>query len=243
MSVFLDIIILAVIVICIVRGYRLGFIRSIMGLISSVAAFAAAVYFTPSLSSVFYNKVFLPSISGEIRETLMSLFMRGGETLSPDELFAESPEALTSLLERFGVTKDSLAERFASAEAATSETVTEISKAIAAPAASAMSNIVSYFIIFTAALIILRIITVVLGAVFELPVLRTLNRTAGLILGILCALVLSVAISTALAALMKAMEPVKPTVFGTNVVENTHLVKLLAGLSPKKLYALLWPKV
>ncbi|HOQ15151.1 MAG TPA: CvpA family protein, partial [Bacillota bacterium] len=109
--------------------------------------------------------------------------------------------------------------------------------------ASAMSNIVSYFIIFTAALIILRIITVVLGAVFELPVLRTLNRTAGLILGILCALVLSVAISTALAALMKAMEPVKPTVFGTNVVENTHLVKLLAGLSPKKLYALLWPKV
>lgn len=242
MSVFLDIIVLTVIVIFIIRGYRLGFVRSIMGLLSSVAAFAAAVYFTPSLSSVFYNKVFLPAISGEIKETLMSLYMRGGEAISTDELFSESPEALTSLLERFGVSKDSIAERFSSAEAATSETVTEISKAIAAPSASAMSNVVSYFIIFVAALIILKIITIVLSAVFELPVLRTLNRTAGLVFGILCALVLSVAISTALAALMKAMEPIKPTVFGSEVVENTNLVKLLVSLSPKKLYALLWPK-
>ena len=70
--------------------------------------------------------------------------------------------------------------------------MTEISKAIAAPSASAMSNVVSYFIIFVAALIILKIITIVLSAVFELPVLRTLNRTAGLVFGILCALVLSV---------------------------------------------------
>ena len=45
MSVFLDIIVLTVIVIFIMRGYRLGFVRSIMGLLSSVAAFAAAVYF------------------------------------------------------------------------------------------------------------------------------------------------------------------------------------------------------
>ena len=48
MSAFFDLFILVVIAISVISGWRRGFVKSIMGLASSVLSYFAAIYFTPA---------------------------------------------------------------------------------------------------------------------------------------------------------------------------------------------------
>ncbi len=229
MSLFLDILIIVVMAVTVIGGYKRGFIKSVMHFASSVLAFFAAVYFTPYLSSYLCESVFMTGISEGIAETLHSLLAVEGNALSTEQLFADMPEALTAIIERFNVDLTAFTEKFISSELATAETVETMSDYIARPIAEAISSVAAFLLIFIGVVIVLRIITAVIGIVFELPVLKQLNSFFGLIFGILCAVLYAMVWSTLAVSLVDALHSIDPVSFSEALIDDTFIVKMFSG--------------
>ncbi len=230
MSLFLDVLIIVVMVLTVIGGYKRGFVKSVMHFASSILAFFAAVFFTPYLSAFLSENVFMSGISAGIAETLHSLLAIDGNALSTEQLFADMPEALTSIIERFNVDLHSFTDTFHSSEHATEETVAEMADYIATPIAEAISSVVAFLLIFVAAVIVLRLITSVIGIVFELPVLKQLNSVLGLVFGILCAVLYAMVWSTLAVALVDALHSIDPASFSDALIDSTVIVKLFSNV-------------
>ncbi len=230
MSLFLDVLIIVVMVVTVVGGYKRGFIKSVMHFASSILAFFAAVFFTPYLSVFLCDNVFMSGISKGIAETLRSLLAVGGNALSTEQLFTDMPDALAAIIDRFNVDLDAFKEAFSSSELATEATVAEMSDFIARPIADAISSVVAFLVIFVAVLIVLRIVTAVIGVVFELPVLKQLNSLLGLVFGLLCAVLYAMVWSTLAVALVDALHSIDPVSFSEELIDGTVIVKLFSGI-------------
>lgn len=230
MSLFLDILIIVVMAVTVIGGYRRGFIKSVMHFASSILAFFAAVFFTPYLSVFLCDNVFMSGISTGIAETLRSLLAVGGNGLSTEQLFADMPDALTAIVERFNVDLDAFREAFSSPAIATESTVAEMSDFIARPIAEAISAVAAFLIIFAAVLIVLHIVTAVIGAVFELPVLKQLNSVLGLVFGLLCAVLYAMVWSTLAVSLVDALHSIDPVSFSEELIDGTVIVKMFSGI-------------
>lgn len=231
MSVFLDLFILAVIVFTVIGGYKRGFIRSFMNLASVVLSFVASVFFTPYLSKYLCDNFILKSIAAGIEETLSSLLGIGSTAVrSTEQLFSDMPDALLSIIARFGIDAETFISEFSTPELATEETVRAMSESIATSSASAISSIIAFFILFVIFNIIMKVLTATLDAVFELPVLKQLNSVAGLAFGIVSAILYGAIWSALAISAIDALSTVDPATFTLEVIDETFLVKLFSGL-------------
>ena len=61
MSIVLDIVLVVIAAVCIISGYRRGFFKTVMGLVSGIASLLAAYSFSPALSAWIYEKFMLNS--------------------------------------------------------------------------------------------------------------------------------------------------------------------------------------
>lgn len=231
MSIFFDLIIVAVIVISIINGWRNGLVKSVMSFASAILAFFAAVFFTPALGSFICDHFIEEPISAEIAETLSSLLATADEKTSytTSELFEDMPAPLTKILERYNVDKSEFIEKFKSDVPATDTLVHEMSDAIARPVAGTVSGAAAFIIIFVVVSVILKIVTIVIGAVFELPALKQLNEVFGLLFGVFGALFYAVVLSNAFVHLSSALAVFDPSMFSGDIIEKTYLVRLFSG--------------
>lgn len=240
MSAFFDLFILVVIAISVISGWRRGFVKSIMGLASSVLSYFAAIYFTPYLSSFICEHYVLGALSSEVGETLSSLlWIPSGEARSTMQLFGDMPDALSSILERFGTNTGEFTSRFMSDLPATDELVGKMSDFIVRSTAQMISSAISFAVIFITASVALTIITAVIGFVCELPVLHQLDEFFGLLFGIVSALVYAVVLSIVFVHLASALSVFDPSMFSKDMTDSTYLVKFFSGFRLEMLTELL----
>ena len=232
MSVFFDLVILVVVGISIFNGWRLGLVKSVMGFASGILAFFAAVFFTPFLGSFICNNYVMPPISNEVNSAMSSLLnvSYGEEAYSTEKLFAEMPETLSNMLDRFNIDKDEFVEKFSSKLPTTSDMVKEMSDAIAEPVAKTVSMVTAFILIFVVAVIILKIVTIVIGIVVELPALKQLNEVFGLVFGVLAALFYAIVLSNAFVYLSDALSVYNASMFPADLIDKTYLVRLFSEL-------------
>ncbi len=227
MGAFFDIVILAVIAITVISGWKQGFFKSIMGLASSIVSFFAAVFFTPYLGAFICDTFVLKSLSSEIAETLTSLLSVHGTT---ETLFQKMPEQLSAILERFGVDRAEFVSRFSSSTAAGGDIIKDMSETIARPISEAASSAIAFIIIFIAVSIILKVVTVVIGLAFELPVLKQMNETLGLAAGVVSALFYAVVLANVFVHLASTLNVFDPSAYPTDLIDGTYLTKFFSGL-------------
>ncbi len=222
-----DIIILVVIAISLINGWRLGLVKSVMGFASAILAFFAAVFFTPYLGSFICGTFVLGALSSEVNETLTSLLSVHGTT---EALFDKMPEQLSSILERFGIEKEGFVSGFSSGSPAGEAIIKEMSDTIATPAAEMVSAAIAFILIFVVVSIILKIVTVVIGLAFELPVLKQMNESLGLLFGAFCALFYAVVLANVFVHVVEVLNVFDPASYPADMIESTYLTKLFSGL-------------
>ncbi|MCL2518277.1 MAG: CvpA family protein [Oscillospiraceae bacterium] len=224
MSVLIDLLLLAVFVLCIVSGVRKGFVYSVMNFISFIAAFVCGWLFAPSLGAYYKENIFITRISETISDMLHSLL----GTSSFETLFAEKPSAFTELITRYNTDITQL-ETFYSKQVNVS--VQSVSDYIADPIATGISNFLAFLTIFLGALILLKILTIFLDMVFKLPVLNAINRTFGCILGIFCGFLYVSLIIMLLVAVSPTLTALNPEVFKPSTIENSMLLNLFKDIN------------
>ena len=223
-SIILDALILLICVLIIVHGIRAGFIKSVMGFLKGIVSFLVAYAFTPTVGAFINERFILPSVSGNISDTIRSLVEKSEGTSSVSDLFSEMPEPLLQIMNRYGATSGAVKESLATATGKEGA-IKSASDAIAGPISGTISNCIAFIALFVASFIILVIVTAILDSVFHLPVLKTANKVLGAVFGVLEAFLFAYVISNLAGIACQALESVDPGLFGEKVVNDSFIMK------------------
>ena len=231
MSFLFDIIIIAIIAFTIYRGVSKGFVKSVMGLVSLLAAFFAAYYFSDALAEIYNEHVFSGLFVDRVSEAISPVIQKTGEIFDLEKLFNDMPEVFSDLLARYGTDVEELKAAYGSFGDASAQTLENMTEAIAEPIARSISAAIAFLTVFVIALIVLAVLTWVIDLIFKLPILKSANKFLGFLLGCVCAFVYAYLFSELSVAVINAGIAFKPELFNENIINNSILLKYLANLS------------
>ena len=230
MNYVLDILLVAIAAFIIIRSWRRGLIKSVINLVCDAVAAVVAYALTPTVAEWFCKGVFLEKISAGIDSTVRSAASTPAGT-DVSNFLSKIPETLAGMLEKFNVESESFQNFIKGLKDTGDEAVEKVSDFIAKPTAYIISNAIAFILIFIVALILLRLISKLILLIFKAPVIRTADKTAGLIFGIINALIVVWVLSLAISAGVKALGSFIPSWFG-DTVNNSIVLKFLAKYNP-----------
>ena len=238
MQYILDILIVVICVITIVISWKRGLFKSIMSLCSGVAALLVAYAFTPAVASFLKAKVFLSAIAGGVVDTLASMAKTGAEGAGAvvyDLSKLLENDQFLSILNQYGASSEKITEMIAAANDGSREAVEAVAYAVADPIASLLSRVIAFFGLFIVALIVLKLLTLVIGLFFKLPVLKQTDRTLGLVFGVFTALLFVWVFSAAVGNILGALSAIAPGTFDPAMLERSILLRFFATYNPVEL--------
>ena len=228
MNFAIDIVIIIVFLMIVFLAARRGFIKTIMGLVSTVVSLFLAYAYTPVLANYLKDTYIINKIADGISNTLQGFSLDSVTGLfNLEKVAADEPKSLVDMLNRYGTSINSFAEKVRGATGVGEGFVDKVSEDVANPIASQLSIVISFILIFIAALIILKLITLILDAIFKLPVLSFANRLFGVIFGIAEGVLVAYVIAIVFSSLLKNLGVIAPQVFGGFKVEDTYVCKFL----------------
>lgn len=235
MSLVIDLLLLALIVICAAGGIKRGFIRTSMGIITVTAALFGAWYFRPAVS-LWLNRTYLAEkitepIAGFIRQLLVPS-LESGEAVP--RLFADMPDAFASLLSRYGA--DAAAAQISIAGAV--DPATALANFLAQPAVVMISDTLAFIMLFFGISLVLTIIMRLLDLIFKLPVLSALNRAGGLIIGLIIGALYAWVLSYVLKISLPYLTQILPDQFTSTTLADTFIANWFANYNPLLLFDL-----
>lgn len=227
MSLFLDLILIAVFVVTVGTAYSNGFFRSVMNLASSVVAVLVAYTATPALSGVIYDKFLHSSLSDALASTIASMARTGGDTAYDLTRLIDNSQFAT-IVEKYGANMDSITEFIETTADHSYESVCMVARTVAQPVATTLSTVIAFAAVFLIAYAVLLIFTAVIGNVFRLPVLRSMDKAMGAVFGVVSATVTVFVIAMLAEPCLASLSVVAPKIISPNLFENSILLKLFA---------------
>lgn len=200
MQYILDIILAAVFVICVLAGYKKGFVKSLTDLVSHAIAVIAArilsLRFAPEVYSSYFEKGFAEKISAQV-ESL------GTNASAQVESTINSLPNISGFLQIVGVDQSQIAQNVSGQiKNEGVDIVDALMTDLVSPIATFIIRILIFIVAFFICLVIMKIISKILEKLSKLPVLKQANKGFGLLFGsvkgliiviIFCALSLLVA--------------------------------------------------
>lgn len=225
MNLILDGLILVVCIVTVILGAKRGFIKSVMGVCTLIVSLLVAYTFTPDVSAYIEKQPMITGISDSITETLKSLSKNESGTYDLEKLFTDMPDAFQQILQRYDADTDTLTDAVPPTASSEEDAVDTLSRIIAEPVAGTISDVLAFLGLFTACVIVLKLLTWILDLIFQLPVLKTANTMLGLLVGIVCAFLWAWVLSSLLATLIHAMSSISPELFSDSLVDNTVVLR------------------
>ena len=238
MGALLDIVSIVILVACVWSAARRGFIKTIIGLVGTLAAVVLASAFGPAAASVIRTRMVGPFFERTVGDYLMTYMSGVGESAEAfaeqfNQLLAEMPKVLEAYLRRFSVSPEEVRQSFESS--ATIESAREAAvSAISTPLSQAVSSALGFLLVFVAALLLIKLLTVLLDTAAKLPVLRSVNKGLGVALGALQGVVIVCFFAGVMTHLAPFLENYMTTAFDANTISSTLVFKYFYELSPFK---------
>ncbi len=223
----LDIIIIAIILFTVIRGAKRGFISTVFDFCKFIVSVILAFVFKDRVSEYIINTEIFASAKESVTQSLTKALSNAGENISSADMltaFEKENAGLVRLIEAFGGSLDK-ARQWIENMADESGNVAELAaEYIIEPASKVCSQVIAFIAIFVVSLIVLALLQKLLNLIFELPVLKQVNKTGGFLIGIVCAFFYVSLFCAAVAPLLSNSE-----LFGIEIpeslVENTVLFK------------------
>ena len=228
MNFVFDGIILAVAIVAIVVSARRGFIKSIMGICTLIAALFVAFAFTPNVAQYIETSPVITEVSENISDTLKSLSRKDTDSYDLARLFTDMPDSFQQILNRYGASAADLKKAIAPEADAAEKDVVDLSERIAKPVVSAISGVLAFLGLFIVSVAVLKLLTWLLDLIFQLPVLKTANTLLGFVVGVFNALVWAWVLSALSVIFIRAMSSISPTYFSETLIANTIILRFFA---------------
>ncbi len=237
MGALLDVVSVVILVVCIWSAARRGFVKTIIGFVGTLLAVAAAAIFGPAAASVIRVRLVGPFFERTVGDYLMTYMSGVGESAEAfaeqfNQLLAEMPEVLEAYLRRFSVSPEEVRQSF---EASSLESAKDAAvSAISTPLSQAVSNVLGFLLVFVAALLLIKLLTVLLDTAAKLPLLRSVNKGLGVALGAVQGVLIVLVFAGVMTHLAPFLENYMTTAFDANTISSTLVFKYFYELSPFK---------
>ncbi len=230
MNITIDLILVALAAFIIIRCWRRGLVKSVIGLVCDIVALVAAYALTPLVSDFLCNHVFLDKISSGIDSTVRSAASTPVGT-DVSTFLSKIPETLAGTLEKFNVEGGSLKDFVSGLKDTGESAVGKVSDFIARPTSQIISNTLSFIVLFVIILIVLRLLSKLIIVLFKAPIVSTVDHAAGLCLGIVNALFILWVVSLVIKVALGALGSYIPDWFG-DTAEKSVIMKFFADYNP-----------
>ncbi len=182
MEFIIDIILAALLAVCLIVGWKKGFVKSLMDLASNLIAFIVARIVSVQAAPAVYSRYF----EQHARETLTRELSSAGTSASAQVQSAldSIPESLNGFFSLIGVDKQALTESLSQKLGqGSAETVDVLMTNIVSPIFTAVIKLLAFVAVFVLAVLLLKLLTLLLDKLTELPALKQANELFGLIFG------------------------------------------------------------
>jgi len=166
-------------------GYKNGFVKTVMSVLSFFVAFIVAKTFSPGLAEFINSNWITPNFAGKAADQLTKILPSSGGL---EKLIQDQPPDFMNILKRYGI---DAGEWLGGAAQKAGNEVEKAAQNIVVSVAGA----VSYFLAFTAILLVafalLKIAAAIINNAVKLPGLNLVNRIGGILLGLLYGIAIS----------------------------------------------------
>ena len=224
MAIVADIILLAIIIIGVVSGWKKGFVVTVMHTLSFFIAAILTKFLYGFVYDIAYPGFFLPKIKDLICDTVT----KSANGSSIDSLLANKPEFFTNIINRFS-SVDDVQKYVTSNPKADLNSVCEY---IATPIASVVAKVVCFIAVFLVIVILLKLLTFVLDRICKLPILKSANKLLGVIAGLILGALFAWLTAEAFTLLLPKLSALYPDIFKPTTVDDSVLLKYLSLFNP-----------
>ncbi len=225
MSLIIDLIIVAIILLSVIISAKQGFVRTIVGAIGFVAAVVIAFSASEPLAQVTYDKFIEPPIVNSISETAT-----GTVTDTVDGVWSNLPSFVTDNSESFGINKESIKDSLTeSGKGDIKDALTNISQTTIKPIFSGIVSTIYAVILLIILLIIVGFLAKLLNKLFSFSLVGKLNTTLGGVIGFVKGLVIALIVCEIIVLVISFTEN-GIWIFNNENISNTILFKFLTNI-------------
>lgn len=183
MSWLLDLSVLLIIGVTVFSAYKRGFVKTLISACSFLIAILLTALLSTPLTNVLKKTAVAESFEKSTEEKIVDILDENA--YEPKDLFEGKSEEFNRLLSISGVDRDEFVEE---QNEKREELIKKTAKTIAEPIIHIFASALSIIIIYAFVRIALSVGGFFLDKLAKLPLLRTVNKTFGLLLGVLLAI-------------------------------------------------------
>ena len=217
MGILIDLIIVAVIGVCLFLGYRRGLTGSVLRILSFVLAIVIAFILFKPVSNFIINQTKIDdNIQTAIQEKIVAVYAN----TTDGKVVIENMPAVIS---------DYINETIENG----SKTIEEASKEVSINVANMIINIVTWIFVFILARIVLSVVKILSKIVVNIPIIKQVDKAGGIIYGILEGVIivyLVFAVVTFIAPILKndsITEQINHSYIGNKMYNDNILLKIV----------------
>jgi Colicin V production protein. len=220
MSIFLDVLTVAVFVIVIYRAYKIGLLRALFDFLGFIVSFGVAIIFSGPVGDWLDKTFFSKLVQGTVEhfatsgsESNKQFFTNLIGTLP--QTVGNSLSGINSALGKFG-----------------SDAMKNLANSVSMPLSAIISRSIAFFAILIACLIIIGIVSHLTEIIRHFPVISTLNAFGGIIIGVVEAVIAMFVVSTLISLFISLMALQKNPPITAASVNATFVYKYIQNMNP-----------
>ncbi len=230
MNIVLDVIVVAIVAICIFLSAKRGFVRTLLEVVGFVAAILIAINLSAPVADFIYDKAVSPSIEKMVVTTIDEAASNTSAAVS-DTIWEKLPNFVSNAAEKSGVTKDTVSNKLAGGadSAAIAKSITDD---VLAPIATTVIKFIVTVILFVILLFVVKLLARIINKLFKKSLLGGANAALGGVLGAIKGIIYTVLFCLLISLITNVS---KDNFFITNeIIENTTVFKFILNLIPFK---------
>ncbi len=225
MTVVVDIILSALLILFVFLGARNGFVRSVLGMVAVALAAVLAVWLSEPIAKIVYDSLLKASVETAIAAQLPDINSAQLTVGNTQAIISSIPEAFVNAAASMGIDVKAIAEQAGSFDFSNVDVASEIASRVAQPVAVALLKVLSFVVVFLIIDIVLQFVVSGISKVFKLPVLKTFNRCLGGVVGA----VKGVFFVITLALLLNASAAVVSNVDFVEAVNSSKIINIIVS--------------
>lgn len=178
----LDIIIIGIIALMTIIGYKRGIVKSLYGLIILAAAGFLAYLCGKLLAEFIYDNYILSSITDSVNESFESSKVNSSAVSA--NIFDSMPDFIANLLSGFGITQKGFSTTLNSASDFSQNAVLVAVEKVIKPIIISAISVFMTIILFILFILLFKLLGRYFLKLFEAPVIRSINALLGGVLGL-----------------------------------------------------------
>ncbi len=218
----IDLIIVAILLICVLIYSKRGFIKSVFGVVGFVVAVALAFALSGPLSNFTYENAVKPTVTTAIEGAISDT-----QGAIKDNIIEALPSFIKNNISDFNMDNSD----FIASNIDTPETMAEkICESVVRPTATYLLEIIFFLILFIVLSIVLKFVVKILNKVFSFSIVGKLNSVLGGVIGIIMGVIFAL-IFTLVINLIVSLNGGFSIFTGDNI-NNTLLFKWIINQIP-----------